>query len=112
VIFNRTGDTTGQPTWNRPIAGVPPTSLSGVGTAVRYDVLSFNVDIAGSYLFNGTSTYDNYGFLYQGAFDPAAQFTNVIIGNDDDGSSLDYGFTTTLNTVQRRLSLTDRIKPL
>ncbi len=81
------GTTAGGPTWNRPLAGNPPTGLSGVGTAVPYDVFGFVVDVAGAYDFLDVATnptnWDNYLFLYQNAFNPAAPLTNVIIGNDD-----------------------------
>jgi hypothetical protein len=69
-----------------------------VGTAVRYDVLSFNVDTGGSYIFNGTSAYDNFGVLYQGVFNPATPLTNAIVANDDSGPDSNYQFTTNLNT--------------
>jgi len=78
------GDTTGGPTWNRPLSGNPPSGLSGVGTATPYEVISFNVTADGLYDFlNTASGWDNFLFLYQGSFDPLDQFANVIIGNDD-----------------------------
>lgn len=82
------GNTTGDPTWNRPVAGNPPTPpLSGVGTDTPYEVTQFTVDQAGAYDFLSVATqpvnWDNYLFLYQGSFDPTAPFANVIIGNDD-----------------------------
>jgi hypothetical protein len=40
----------------------------------------------------------HYGFLYQGSFNPTAQFTNVIIGNDDSAGGADYLLTTNLST--------------
>lgn len=98
ATFTYSGDTTGQPTWNRPIAGNPPTSLSGVGTAVRYDVFQFNIDTSGSYSFNSSSPYDNYGFLYQGSFNAATPLANVIVGDDDSAGGSDYAFTTNLST--------------
>ncbi len=33
------GDTTGGPTYNRTLAGTPPSGLSAVGTAVRYNIV-------------------------------------------------------------------------
>jgi hypothetical protein len=96
ATFNYAGDTTGAPTWNRPTSGTPPTSLSGTGTNTPYDVFSFTVDVSGSYSFNSSSPYDNYGFLYQGSFNPTDQFTNVIVGADDINGD-DYAFTTNLN---------------
>lgn len=82
-----TGTTVGGPTWNRPIAGNPPTALSGTGTNVAFNLLTFQVTTSGSYSFLSTATipalWDNYLFLYQNMFSPNAQFMNVIIGNDD-----------------------------
>ncbi len=50
------GSTAGGPTWNRPIAGNPPTPpVSAVGTAVPFDVFSFQVSVAGNYDFLSTS---------------------------------------------------------
>ena len=47
------GDTTGGPTFNRPIdnGNSAPNSLSGVGTAVRYEITAFHVNTSGSYSF-------------------------------------------------------------
>lgn len=80
------GDTTGDPTWNRPLSGAPPSGLSGVGTAVPYEVFAFTVGTAGAYDFVSSATtqgYDNYLHLYHTSFNPVSQFTNIIIGNDD-----------------------------
>jgi hypothetical protein len=98
ATFTYSGDTTGAPTWNRPTSGTPPTDLSVAGTNTPYDVFNFTVDASGSYLFNSTSAYDNYGFLYQGSFNPTDQFTNVIVGDDDSAGYPNYKFTTNLNT--------------
>lgn len=78
------GDTTGGPTWNRPLSGNPPTDLSAVGTDTPYEVIEFTVTADGLYDFlNVADGWDNFLFLYETAFDPLDQFTNVIIGNDD-----------------------------
>ena len=93
---NFSGNTTGEPTWNRPLSGNPPTSLSGVGTAVPYESQPFYVTANGAYdfLITGTSpaNWDTYAFLYVSNFDPTSQFTNVIIGNDDFPSIGQSGF--------------------
>jgi hypothetical protein len=99
-----TGTTTGGPTWNRPVANGnnPPTPPpSGVGTAVRYSITQLNVGTTGTYTFQSTATspagWDNYTFMYQNSFNPAAQFTNVLIGNDDNPTIGLSGFSLTLN---------------
>lgn len=81
VVVN--GDTTGGPTWNRTLAGEPPTLLSLVGTDVAYEVTPFTVSLDGSYSFTSVAGYDNFLHLYQGAFDPTNQFAGVLIANDD-----------------------------
>jgi hypothetical protein len=98
VTFTYSGDTTGKPTFDRPNSGTPPTATAG-SNAYRYDVFQFTVDTAGSYIFNSTSPYDNYGFLYQNAFNAATPLANIIVGDDDSSTSgsFDYRFTTNLN---------------
>ena len=92
--------TVGGSTWTRPLAGTPPTALSGVGTAVRYDVNAFTVDITGSYVFQSIGTnpaaWDNYSFLYQNAFSAASPLANAITGNDDNPNIGTSGFTASL----------------
>lgn len=97
-----TGTTAGGPTWNRPVAGTPPTPpVSGVGTNVAYTVTQLSVSLSGSYVFQQTATnpvaWDNYTFLYQNSFNPLSQFTNVLIGNDDNPNIGLSGFTFNLN---------------
>jgi len=92
-----TGTTAGEPTWNRPVAATPPTSLSSTGTAVPYSAQEFSVDAAGSYTFLSTATsprnWDNYTLLYQTSFNPASPLTNALTGNDDDPSVGLSGFS-------------------
>ena len=98
VVVN--GTTAGGPTWNRPLAGSPPAALSGVGTAVRYQTTQLSVSTSGAYVFQSTATnpvnWDNFSFLYATSFNPAAQLTNVIVGNDDNTTIGLSGFTTNL----------------
>jgi hypothetical protein len=82
------GNTTDGPTFNRPLSGTPPTSLSAVGTNVRYDAFGFTVSLSGNYSFLSAALaplgWDNYLFLYQDAFDANDPLTNVLVGNDDN----------------------------
>lgn len=79
--------TAGNPVWTRPIANgsLPPVALSANATAVSYDVTRFQVSESGGYKFLSTAVgdWDNYIFLYQSSFNPLAQLSNVLIGNDD-----------------------------
>ena len=43
------------PIYNRALAGNPPGALSGVGTAVSYDVYAFTVTANGSYVMETLS---------------------------------------------------------
>lgn len=81
------GNTTGGPTFNRPFNA---TSLSAVGTAVRYSVTQISVSLGGTYIFNTvpvppTSGFDTFILLYQSSFNPASGLTNLIALNDDFG---------------------------
>jgi hypothetical protein len=90
------GTTTGGPTWNRPLAGAPPTGLSAVGTAVPFTVIQLTVGAGGSYVFQNTATtigYDNFTLLYQNAFNSAAPLINALVANDDNPTIGLTGFT-------------------
>jgi hypothetical protein len=86
------------PTYNRPLAnGVnAPTTLSGVGTAVSFGLLTFIPDTTGSYTLatsnavltpgpGGEAADDTFYVLYEGIFNPATPLTNAIEADDDDG---------------------------
>lgn len=97
--FNYNGTTVGGPTFNRPLANGnnPPTALSGVGTAVSYDVITFSIATSGTYNFLSLSVtpanWDNFTFLYLGSFNPSSPLTNVLIGNDDNPTIGRSGFS-------------------
>jgi hypothetical protein len=97
LVSTYNGTTAGQPTWNRPLSGNPPTSLSGVGTAVPFFAQPFFADQGGSYSFlsaTSPANWDNFSFLYTGDFNPLSQFTNILIGNDDiSGDRTRSGFS-------------------
>ena len=80
------------PTFNRTLGGNPPGALSGIGTAVSYEVYAFHVSGAGSYAFETTSANfltggsdDTFISLYEGAFNAAVPLANVLESNDDNG---------------------------
>jgi hypothetical protein len=95
--FSYSGNLTGQPTFNRPVEGTPPTPpLSSVGTAVPYQTQTFTVDTTSSgYEIIGrwrpstgaptgaNPSADGYIFLYQNSFNPASPLTNVLSADDD-----------------------------
>lgn len=95
------GTTVGGPTWQRPVEGAPPTSLSGIATAVPYTATPFSVTVSGTYIFVSQTTvpviWDNFTLLYQGSFDPASALANVLIGDDDFTNTAGMsGFTSVL----------------
>jgi hypothetical protein len=87
------GDTTGQPTFNRPDGGQPPTRLSGAATAVPFLPQNLTITTEGSYTFVGSSSYDGYGVLYVDSFDPAEPLTNALVADDDSGPAFNPAFT-------------------
>lgn len=93
VVIN--GDTSGGPTYNRPLSNMG--GLSAVGTNVNYQVTAFTVSTAGDYSLLSTAGYDNFLGLYAGAFDPTQPLLNARAYNDDFNNSLTAsGFTTNL----------------
>lgn len=87
---------TSDPTFNRPEAGTPPTTLSLLATGVYYRVMTAPISIAGTYTFTASSVYDNFGILYSpSGFNPASPLDNAITAVDDDVSS-DFAITESL----------------
>lgn len=85
-----TGDTTGNPTWNRLYGSYPKYFLSGTGTNTPYAAFEFRiVDLMAFRAETVAPTaYDTTLALYQNSFDPTDQFTNIISYNDDGGAGL------------------------
>ena len=85
-IIQYSGDTTGEPTWNRPSAF---DALSVVGTDVPYQVQQFSVTTSGAYSMEVIAgSFDSYLHLYVGSFNPLDQLTNLLALDDDDGAGL------------------------
>jgi hypothetical protein len=101
VTTTFSGNTNGQPTWNRPVAGNPPVPpLSSGTTAVRFVTFQLRVLATGSYTFitQRTTHPDPYMFLYQNSFSPTNQFQNVLQGDDDSAGAFQSQITRTLTT--------------
>lgn len=86
-----TGDTTGDPTFNRPESF---SSLSASATAVPYEVQPFWVTASGQYVFEadaqtgaGFNHPDTYILVYSGSFNALSGLTNLIAGDDDFSGS-------------------------
>lgn len=67
------------PQWNRPVAGGPNIS----GSLVRYHKQGFRIGAAATCVINSQQDYDGYIHLYRTSFNPAAQLTNLVNGDDD-----------------------------
>jgi len=81
AIITVTGDTTGQPTFNRPLEDL--SALSSVGIAVRYEAITFSTNVSGDYTFLTTGAFDTFSILYNGSFEPTSALTNALVANDD-----------------------------
>lgn len=92
------GNTAGGPTYNRATEGEPPTVLSGLGNAVRYQSFGLTAPVTGAYTFQVTAAYDNFLTLYQTAFDPANALTNALVANGDNPDIGTSGFTRNLTS--------------
>jgi hypothetical protein len=86
-------DTTDGPTYQRAVEDF--SGLSGVGTAVSYDVFSFSVSADGLYSVRSFAQglfqdqpWDQFLFLYSGSFDPTQALSNGVIANDDFNSTI------------------------
>ncbi len=91
VTYEYTGDTTGAPTWHRPLASF--SGLSAVATNVPFLTLTFTVSESGSYDFRSTASgWDNFLHLYAGSFNSATPLLNGVVGNDDLGGIGNSGF--------------------
>jgi hypothetical protein len=95
-IFTITGNTTGAPTYNRLTEDLG--ALSGFGTDVAYNILSFQVTVDGIYTFLSTAEFDNFIFMYEYSFDPNDPFTNALGANDDLLTTTTSGFAGPLFT--------------
>jgi hypothetical protein len=83
-------DTTGQPTFDRPDNGEPPTTLSG--NNVSFVAADLNVPVAGNYQIysfgvDPPPSWDNAVTIYNGPFNPADPLTNAQFSNDDLGDA-------------------------
>ncbi len=97
VVFNFGGDTTGDPTFNRPSTVGDGTAgsctLSGVGTAVSYEATAFTPDRDSQYAIETdyADGFDGYLLLYEGPFDPTMPCVNLIALDDDFGGATGGG---------------------
>jgi hypothetical protein len=80
-VAGYSGTNAGGPTFQRPGQGVPPTSLSG--NIVNYHLEQFTISANSPCTLYSDQDYDGYLHVYEGSFNPADSFANVIGGDDD-----------------------------
>jgi len=106
-----TGDLTGAPSFDSPVAGTPPNSTVGLGDIFPYVSEPFFVTNSGSYDFlsqttgfttppetsvpNGPTNWYNVTILYSNSFDPANPLNNAVIAANyslSNSPSISSGF--------------------
>ena len=92
---NFSGDTTGQPTFQRTDGSCG--GLSGIGTGVNYQTQLFSISAGDTctLTMTGNTLSDPFLNAYIEPFDPANALTNCVAGNDDF-AGLDSQLTTPL----------------
>ena len=79
VSFN--GDTTGAPTFQRPVEDL--SALSAIGTAAHYTRYAFTALASGTHTFTTSGAFDTFVLLYDAPFAPTMALLNALIANDD-----------------------------
>ena len=79
VSFN--GDTTGAPTFQRPVEDL--SALSAIGTAAHYTSYAFTALASGTHTFTTRGAFDTFVLLYDAPFAPTMALLNALIANDD-----------------------------
>ena len=79
VSFN--GDTTGAPTFQRPVEDL--SALSAIGNAAHYISYAFTALASGTHTFTTHGAFDTFVLLYNAPFAPTMALLNALIANDD-----------------------------
>ncbi|MDQ2778217.1 MAG: PEP-CTERM sorting domain-containing protein [Pseudomonadota bacterium] len=79
--LSTSGDTTGAPTFQRPVEDL--SALSLIGTAAHYAAYAFTAVSSGVYGFSTAGSFDTFVVLYDGTFQPTDGLMNALIANDD-----------------------------
>lgn len=79
------GDTTGMPTFQRPVEDLGALSL--IGTAAHFTAYAFTATVSGDYRFTTSGAFDTFVVLYGDPFQPAAALANALVANDDLSSA-------------------------
>ena len=88
--------------FNRPEAGVPPTTLSGI--IVPFNAQMFMVSLDGTYNFTLTALFNDFVpvlVLYENSFDPSTPLSNALIASGPP-FSFDLSAGTTYSSTHSR----------
>ena len=80
-IVTFSGDTTGSPTFNRPIENLSALSLAGAN--VHCNAYQLSVSVTGAYTFETAARFDSFALLYSPSFNAATPLTNALVAQDD-----------------------------
>lgn len=96
------GDTTGQPTWQRTNSDCTTLSATGNGVNFQEQVFSISSDAACTLTLEGVTHPDTYLSLYTVPFDSNTPPTNCVAADDDSSptSGLDSRISTALTAGQ------------
>ena len=68
----------------------------GVSNTFYYEAIRIVVSVSGSYMLKSVSNIDTAGFLYVNCFDPNNITTNLLASDNDNGGSLQFLISATL----------------
>lgn len=75
------GDTTGAPTFQRPVEDL--SALSAIGTAAHFTSYAFTALASGDHTFTTSGAFDTFVLLYDAPFVPTMALLNALVANDD-----------------------------
>ena len=85
TVTSMTGNTTGAPTFQRPVEDL--SGLSAIGTSVHYTGFSFTALASGVHTFVTRGDFDTFVLLYEAPFAPATPLLRALVANDELSSA-------------------------
>lgn len=86
-LFSYSASTDNAPNFERPIAGTPPSSITGGN--FPYHIQPFAVSQSGLYSIEvSAATFNPFLVIYQNGFNPSDPRNNALIANDEPGGGL------------------------
>jgi hypothetical protein len=68
------------------------------GSVHFYNAIEVQVETTGTYIFKSSSSFDTYGYLYQGNFNPSYPSLDLITLDDDSAGSRQFQLTGNLQS--------------